>query len=131
MVGATDTLSGLSGLVPTPQAGDENKVLKGNGQWSSSLSPSFSAVILPGMSAVLDTVGDSNSMKWVTTTNVTGFGNFGAFETIAVATDCANYGYVGNSLDVSTDILDVVSGFQLIFTNNETSAILINSTRLI
>lgn len=38
MVGATETTPGLAGLVPVPQAGDHNKVLLGDGTWSSGLS---------------------------------------------------------------------------------------------
>ena len=33
MTGATSSSPGTSGTVPTPQAGDENKVLKGDGTW--------------------------------------------------------------------------------------------------
>lgn len=33
MAGATASADGASGLVPAPQAGDENKVLKGDGTW--------------------------------------------------------------------------------------------------
>lgn len=34
MSGATATSNGQSGLVPTPQAGDQNKFLKGDGTWA-------------------------------------------------------------------------------------------------
>lgn len=33
MVGATSSVAGTGGLVPTPSAGDEDKVLKGDGTW--------------------------------------------------------------------------------------------------
>ena len=33
MIGATDTEAGHSGLVPTPQAGDNEKFLRGDGEW--------------------------------------------------------------------------------------------------
>lgn len=33
MIGATASTDGASGLVPAPKAGDENKVLKGDGTW--------------------------------------------------------------------------------------------------
>lgn len=33
MLGATKDIDGDKGLVPTPNAGDQNKVLKGNGSW--------------------------------------------------------------------------------------------------
>ncbi len=33
MSGATETEAGLSGLVPTPQAGDNEKFLRGDGEW--------------------------------------------------------------------------------------------------
>lgn len=33
MTGATETQAGQSGLVPTPQAGDQEKFLRGDGQW--------------------------------------------------------------------------------------------------
>lgn len=36
MLGATDTLPGASGLVPQPQAGDDSKVLRGDGTWGNS-----------------------------------------------------------------------------------------------
>lgn len=34
MTGATSLLNGTAGLVPAPQAGDEDKYLKGNGTWA-------------------------------------------------------------------------------------------------
>lgn len=33
VTGATSQTAGKAGLVPPPAAGDENKVLKGNGTW--------------------------------------------------------------------------------------------------
>ena len=41
MQGATSTAAGNSGLVPVPQAGDQNKFLKGNGTWSTIDIPVF------------------------------------------------------------------------------------------
>lgn len=40
--GATSSTDGLQGHVPSPSMGDENKYLKGNGEWASAL-PSYSS----------------------------------------------------------------------------------------
>lgn len=37
MTGATSSTDGAGGLVPTPEAGDQDKVLRGNGTWSALL----------------------------------------------------------------------------------------------
>lgn len=37
MTGATASTDGVSGLVPAPQVGDENKVLKGDGTWAAAV----------------------------------------------------------------------------------------------
>lgn len=34
MIGAQGSIAGISGLVPQPLAGDNNKFLKGDGSWS-------------------------------------------------------------------------------------------------
>jgi hypothetical protein len=47
MVGATASTAGTAGLVPAPAAGDEDKVLKGDGTWGeagSSVRVSYDAV---------------------------------------------------------------------------------------
>lgn len=36
MTGATESSAGAHGLVPAPQAGDQNKFLKGDGSWDDS-----------------------------------------------------------------------------------------------
>lgn len=41
MQGATSQTAGISGLVPAPQAGDEDKFLKGNGTWTPIAVPTF------------------------------------------------------------------------------------------
>lgn len=59
--GATSTTGGLSGLVPAPQAGDEEKFLRGDGVWATV--PSGSA----GGTA-LDTVPSTiNGAMWIVT----------------------------------------------------------------
>lgn len=44
MVGATSEKAGSAGLVPAPAAGDENKVLTGNGNWTELNIPNTSAL---------------------------------------------------------------------------------------
>lgn len=41
MVGATENTDGISGLVPVPQAGDQDKFLKGSGTWATIDIPTF------------------------------------------------------------------------------------------
>ena len=38
MVGATDKTNGATGLVPTPQAGQQDTYLRGNGEWDNPIS---------------------------------------------------------------------------------------------
>lgn len=45
MQGATAITNGVSGLVPVPSAGDQNKFLKGNGTWTTINLPTFNAEI--------------------------------------------------------------------------------------
>lgn len=45
MRGATATAAGISGLVPVPQAGDQNKFLRGSGTWSTINIPTFNTDI--------------------------------------------------------------------------------------
>jgi len=130
MAGASQFSPGLTGLVPEPQAGDQNLFLGGDGQWKNP-SITLSAIIAPGTSAIIDTVEDFNAMKWVTTTSTSGLINTGAFETLAVPTDCTNYAYIGDSLDIDTDVSGSAGNFQLIFTNNEISSIIVYATRVI
>ncbi len=64
-VGATDTVNGEAGLVPAPQAGDETKVLFGNGTWgdpSSGGSPELTAIAAVTGTGILRRTGPST---WV------------------------------------------------------------------
>ena len=45
MVGASDNQDGISGLVPVPRAGDQNKFLKGDGTWTTINTPTFNTDI--------------------------------------------------------------------------------------
>lgn len=48
MTGATSTAAGTRGLVPAPQAGDQNKLLKANGSWSKMAEDSSGNVTFSG-----------------------------------------------------------------------------------
>ena len=43
MQGATALINGVSGLVPVPRAGDQNKFLKGDGSWATISIPTFNS----------------------------------------------------------------------------------------
>lgn len=45
MQGATSAAAGASGLVPVPQAGDQDKVLKGDGTWATINIPTFNTQV--------------------------------------------------------------------------------------
>ena len=45
MVGASDSQNGISGLVPVPKTGDQNKFLKGDGTWATVNIPTFNTDI--------------------------------------------------------------------------------------
>lgn len=46
MVGATESVAGQSGVVPAPSAGDQNKVLRGDGTWVAQGGSPFSAEVV-------------------------------------------------------------------------------------
>lgn len=54
MTGATSTEAGTSGLVPAPQAGEQNKFLRGDGTWADA---TLSAETLQDISGLKSTVG--------------------------------------------------------------------------
>ena len=66
--GATSIAGGLSGLVPAPQAGDEEKFLRGDGTWATVSSSSSGYVIGSAVSTVeggfwQDTINNSPVLK--------------------------------------------------------------------
>lgn len=59
MQGATASTDGRSGMVPVPQAGDQNKFLRGDGTWQQVL-PTFSSV---NADSVLH-INDNGGLEW-------------------------------------------------------------------
>ena len=61
-VGATSAAPGSKGLVPTPQAGDEDKYLKGDGTWAAGptvvQTTGQSTTSVMSQKAVTDIIGD-------------------------------------------------------------------------
>lgn len=57
MKGATAAANGATGLVPTPQAGDQNKFLKGDGSWASPVIASDSDVFTTNQNSELTLSG--------------------------------------------------------------------------
>lgn len=53
--GATASTAGAHGLVPAPSAGDEGKVLFGNGEWGNIVMPSVDLSVLSNEAFILDT----------------------------------------------------------------------------
>lgn len=45
LVGASQTVAGTKGIVPQPLAGEQNRVLGGDGTWRNNLGPAFKCVI--------------------------------------------------------------------------------------
>lgn len=57
MTGATASTNGSTGLVPTPQAGDQNKFLRGDGSWASPVIATDSDVFTTNQSSELTLFG--------------------------------------------------------------------------
>ena len=57
MTGATATTNGTTGLVPTPQAGDQNKFLKGDGSWASPVIATDSDIFTTNQNSELTLIG--------------------------------------------------------------------------
>lgn len=61
MTGATATTNGTTGLVPTPQAGDQNKFLKGDGSWASPVIATDSDIFTTNQNSELTLSGFENA----------------------------------------------------------------------
>lgn len=87
MTGATASADGASGLVPAPQAGDENKVLKGDGTWG--IAPATSSVAWTDVTGKPSTFAPSSHSHNGTEVLLTGYSKPSSTSAVA-ATDTAN-----------------------------------------
>ena len=61
MTGASASTNGVTGLVPTPIAGDQDKFLKGDGTWATPIVPIDSSVFTTNQNSELTLVGFDNA----------------------------------------------------------------------